>query len=408
MNITIITILLPFPLNSGGAQAQYNMIDLLRCKHHFTIIFPENKTNKLESMRILQKRWPEVEFYSYKYIHQLLYVPFLLSKARRAFGLIFTPDNKSFQRSRILKNYGYPINKDFVSFVNTKIRESHTDIIQVEFYQYLAIIDYLPKDRLKIFVHHEIRYIRNERLLRMYDISPRDKKKMELIKKEELLFLNKYDRIITLTNVDKQILEEEHVSPKLFVSPACVNTKRSIYKEWEKKLIFVGGFAHTPNEEGINWFLSEVVLMVPQANCSDLELLIVGSGWPESYNRIVNGLNVRCLGFVEDLSKIACGAIMIVPILSGSGMRMKILEAAALGLPILTTRVGVEGLLFRNNESCIISNKPDEFANSLVSIMTNEKLREKLTSSAADLYERNYSPQVLSEVRNNIYNHNFK
>ena len=99
---------------------------------------------------------------------------------------------------------------------------------------------------------------------------------------------------------------------------------------------------------------------------------------------------------------------MIVPILSGSGMRMKILEAAALGLPILTTRVGVEGLLFRNNESCIISNKPDEFANSLVSIMTNEKLREKLTSSAADLYERNYSPQVLSEVRNNIYNHNFK
>ena len=62
MNIVILTSLLPYPLNSGGAQAQYNMIDSLRSVHKFVIVFPENGYNQMDAMQELQKRWPEVEF----------------------------------------------------------------------------------------------------------------------------------------------------------------------------------------------------------------------------------------------------------------------------------------------------------------------------------------------------------
>jgi len=60
MNIVILTHYLPYPLTSGGAQAQYNMIEQLRHKHHITLVFNEGSGNKLQAMKQLQKLWPEV------------------------------------------------------------------------------------------------------------------------------------------------------------------------------------------------------------------------------------------------------------------------------------------------------------------------------------------------------------
>ena len=76
MNITIITILLPYPLDSGGTQAQYNMIDSIRHEHHISLVFPENGHNSPEALKQLKALWPEVNFYSYSYFRQLCYLPY--------------------------------------------------------------------------------------------------------------------------------------------------------------------------------------------------------------------------------------------------------------------------------------------------------------------------------------------
>ena len=87
MNITIITCVLPWKLQSGGAQAQFNMIDQLRKKHHITLIFPEDFQNKISAMKELQLIWPDVKLVAYPIWRQLLYPRFVHDKAERAFRL---------------------------------------------------------------------------------------------------------------------------------------------------------------------------------------------------------------------------------------------------------------------------------------------------------------------------------
>ena len=171
MNIVIITILLPYPLDSGGAQAQYNMINQLRHKYNLTIIYPVNSQNSISSQRELQKLWPEVKFRPYNYIRQLLYLPFLKDKIYRAFQLKFMPNRRDFKVYRILKPYGYPLTNDFKKFVLNIIKKENIDIAQVEFYPYLDLVDSLPASIKKIFIHHEIRFMRNERMLSIFELS---------------------------------------------------------------------------------------------------------------------------------------------------------------------------------------------------------------------------------------------
>ena len=94
---------------------------------------------------------------------------------------------------------------------------------------------------------------------------------------------------------------------------------------------------------------------------------------------------------------------MIVPILSGSGMRMKILEASALGVPFVTTTVGVEGLDFVDKSSCLIADTSESWAQALVNLMSSDKLRSDLAESALKVYNEKYSVEALSKVRESVY-----
>lgn len=399
MNITIITSLLPYPLNSGGAQAQYNIIDRLRKTHNIAVIFPLNGKNKQSAMKELKRQWPEVSFFPYSYIRQLQDIHFLRDKMIRAFNLFFRRNNKTFRINRILKPYGYSYCSDFISFVNKTINEQKTDIVQIDFYPYLHLINNLQCGEIKtLFIHHEIRFVRNNRMLQPFILTKDEKKQYEEIKQEEIDDLNKYDAIVTLTDVDKEILFKSGVNVNINVSPAAVNAPILKYKGWNGHFVFIGGVRHTPNKEGMDWFVKEIAPRL----LSKITLDIVGIGWTDSYMNDNIDFNIH--GFVENFQDVAYGAIMIVPILSGSGMRMKILEAAAMGLPIITTSVGVEGIAMTDMESCLIADEPEKFAQAIEMLISDDKLRETLTSNAYNVYMNNYSPDALSNRRSQIYN----
>ena len=84
-------------------------------------------------------------------------------------------------------------------------------------------------------------------------------------------------------------------------------------------------------------------------------------------------------------------------------MRMKILEAAALGCPIVTTSVGVEGINLTNGDSCLIADTPEEFAKAITEIINSEELRTRLTKRAQSIYLENYSVKALTGLRDSIY-----
>ena len=403
MNIVILTSLLPYPLNSGGAQAQYNMIESLRYVHKFVIVFPENGYNQMDAMQELQRRWPEVEFKPYRYCEQLTSFSFLGDKVVRSFNLAFRKGSKAFQVERILKPYGFPVDAKFVSFVERIVKEASADYLQIDFYPFLALVPRLSHKIKTIFVHHEIRYVRNKRLLADFQLTEAEESLFRKLRDEEISNLNHCDKIITLTNVDKMELQKAGVTSPIYVSPAAVSTLQKEYTSWNRTLVFLGSYSHFPNQEGIDWLMKRVLPLVEWKKFPPITMHIVGSGWPKSYNQSINGLEIKCDGYVEDLPEVLSGSIMLVPILSGSGMRMKILEAAALNVPFVTTSVGVEGLDFEDSVSCLIADNPKDYAESMSRLISDQALHKSIAESAVGVFEEKYSLSALSKRRDAVY-----
>lgn len=404
MNIVILTALLPYPLTSGGAQAQFNMIDKLRCRHRISIVFPERKANSISAMNDLRAKWPEVTFYPYKYWWQLMNPAFLMAKVKRAFDLKFRAGNDRFMVERLLKPYGMPSDWRFKNFLNDVILKENADIVQIEFFQLLHHVNMLPDNVRKIFIHHELRYIRNQRLLSDISLKQDEIDLYNSVKQLEIDDLNLFDRVVTLTSVDKEELIKNGVNVSVYVSPAAVNTPVMRYKGWNGNIVFLGGYGHIPNQEGLSWFFNTVLPKVNWSKYKNIRIDVVGKGWDESmFPNLSNKVKVCYHGFVEELSSVLSGAIMIVPILSGSGMRMKILEASALGVPFITTTVGVEGLDFVDNSSCLVADTDEAWAEALEKLMDSETLRLSLANSASEVYQNKYSVEALAKIRESVY-----
>lgn len=393
---------MPYPIRSGGEQAQYNFIEHLRNDYRISIVFPINQNNHHHDVQALSQKWPDVRFCPYSLKSQMLSLPFLWRKLGKALNRYLNPCHRRAVITQALDNKDFLLTKSYRQFLTQIIDQEHPDIIQVEFLPNLNVAECLPKEIKKVFVHHEIGYVITERTLRNYALTQRQQEKAIRKKELEISRLNQYDSVITLTDKDKQLLSEAGVDVPIYVSPCAVNTSVKCYDGWNKKIVFIGGYHHWPNHEGMDWFLSEVTPLVRWADYPDTELLVIGTGWPQTYERVYNGLLVNLLGYVDDLASSAYGCIMIVPVLTGSGMRMKILDAAAMSVPFVATAVGAEGLEFTDGESCVIGNNPAAFAEALMALMENDALRESVASQAHKLYLEKYALSVLVANRKEI------
>lgn len=402
-SILIITSFLPYPIRSGGDQAQYNMIDSLRKNYQIGIIFPINRDNHREDVEATSSRWPDVRLYPFSLCSQYTHMRFMVHKAMRFLNRHIYLSRKRSQINDALGHTDFLTSRRYQRFILSAIAEMNPDIIQVEFIQNLNIGSFLPEGIKKIFVHHEIGFVMTERLLKDIPLSSKQKKKKEQKKKTEISRLNQYDGIITLTETDKEVLEKAGVRIPIYVSPAAVNTEERDYDGWNGLIAFVGGRHHRPNQEGVDWFLKEVTPCVDWSKYPQTQLRIIGSGWPASYKGDFNGLTVHLTGYVDDLSEHVSHTLMIVPLLTGSGMRMKILDAAALSVPFVSTSVGAEGLDFSDGESCMIADSASEFAQALVKLMDNHSLRETMARKAHHVFMENYSSKQLVERRKEIY-----
>src|SRR5579862_2168495 len=134
-------------------------------------------------------------------------------------------------------------------------------------------------------------------------------------------------------------------------------------------MLFVGSYRHQPNQVALDWFVREILPRItgqrPQA-----KLRVVGSDPPERSTLAENTAAVELVGFVEDIrTELARCAVFVCPIRSGSGVRVKLLEAFASGIPVVSTRVGAEGLTSTDGEFCALADDPDAFARKVLDIL---------------------------------------
>jgi len=134
-------------------------------------------------------------------------------------------------------------------------------------------------------------------------------------------------------------------------------------------LLFLGSWRHDPNRIAVDWFMRHVMPLIAAAE-PGVKLSIVGSDPPAAHLYADYAAHLEMLGFVNDVrDPLARYSLFVCPILSGSGVRVKLLEAFAAGIPVVSTRVGAEGLAATDGEFCALADDPAGFAYRVIALL---------------------------------------
>ena len=353
MKILQLTKKFPYPLKDGESIAITNLgkaMHELGCE--VTLLSMNTKKHFFDTANL------PADFNHYKNIHTVKIDNEL--KWKDAFKNLFSEDSYHIARF---------VSEEYENKLATILQQEAFDVIQLETLYLAPYISTIRKYSNAVVamrahnVEHEIweRIAKNtpEVLKKWYLGHLTDK-----LRRYEIEHLNKYDILVPITERDLQKFKQMGYKNGAKVTPIGVDETQyqPDFTAFEKELSisFIGSLDWMPNLEGLKWFLKEVW---PQAvqEFPKLSLHIAGRNTPDWIHNL-DMPNIKIHG------EVPCAAtfvnqhpLTVVPLLSGSGMRAKILEGMALGKVVLTTSIGLEGIDARNKREVLLANTSDEF-----------------------------------------------
>ncbi|HER08369.1 MAG TPA: glycosyltransferase [Bacteroides sp.] len=161
-------------------------------------------------------------------------------------------------------------------------------------------------------------------------------------------------------------------------------------------IFFIGALDWLPNQEGLEWFLEKVFTKLTGV-VPGLSFHVAGRNAPRKFIRKLAHRQVVFHGEVEDaISFMQAYRVMVAPLLTGSGIRIKILEAMALGRPVVTTPVGIEGIPAEHGREAMVAEDPDNFADQVVALFNKDQEAVRMVQLARHLVQQNFDTFTLS------------
>lgn len=374
MRILQLTNKVPWPPKDGGAIAILTLSKAFFLRgNQVTVLAMNTKKHHIRIEEIPEHLAAEIQF-------QLVDVPAIIS----TLGAI-----KNFLFSELPYNAERFINEDYSLNLIQLLKENEYDVIQLEG---LYMCPYIPLIRRhsKALISYRAHNIEHEiwkrsasvekgmRSLYMKIFSSR-------LKKFEKKQLNEYDVLVPITERDGLKLDEMGNKKPRHVTQTGIDLSSLVpsAKNLEFPSLFhIGSLDWIPNQEGLIWFLNHVWEKL-HAKHPQLKFYIAGRNAPAWLVQTLKVDGVVYLGEVEDAYEFMNSkAIMVVPLRSGSGMRVKIVEAMALGKVIISTTIGSEGILSTDHKNILIANEPDEFIRSVEEVLDNRNLHDKIGKNA--------------------------
>ncbi|GAB2985915.1 glycosyltransferase family 4 protein [Mucilaginibacter puniceus] len=287
----------------------------------------------------------------------------------------------------------------FEALLLKEIKSNEYDIIQFEgllVSLYLPVIQKATNTKL-IYRAHNIENLVWARLAQQ-KTDPFKKTYLQMharrIKNYELQQLNKFDAITVFTQQDKAVMESYSVNIPVEVLPVGIdleNYQPDVTKIEFPSLFFLGSLEWLPNREGMEWFLDNFLTELTEGDLN-VKLYVAGSDIPESFDDYEVMGKIFIQGEVDDaLEFVNSKSIMIVPLLSGGGMRVKIVEGMAMEKCIISTSLGVEGINFTNGENVLIANTRDEFYRAIKRCIKDEAFCRTIGKNARSLVEQQHN-----------------
>ena len=385
----------PWPPKDGGAIACLNMTKgFSMLGHEVTVLSMNTSKHHIRIKDMPDDVKSKADF-------RLVEVPASINWLEATLNLLF---------SKLPYNAQRFISDEFSNELVKLLTEKTFDVIQLEG---LYLCPYIPVIReyskaLIAYRAHNIEYEIWERTAKLSE-GFRSKYLRNLskrIKRFEISYLNSYDLLVPITDRDGIILDKlgntkpRHTSQTGIDFASLVPTARKL--EFPS-LFHIGALDWAPNQEGLIWFFNHCWPKIHQEN-PDLKFYLAGRNAPEWFERIIKLDGVVYLGEINDAYDfINSKAVMVVPLFSGSGMRIKIIEGMALGKPIVTTDIGTEGIPTESGKNILIANDADSFTEAINQLINDRSLSDRIGTNAIGFIQEKYDNLSQAEALVEFY-----
>lgn len=290
-------------------------------------------------------------------------------------------------------------------------RERQFDVVQVEHSSltiYLDRVDF-PGRPARVLTMHNIDYLRNERVLAHTPFGAKwlyQRFNQRRQKPWELAALARYDVVIAMSELERRTMLTECPGLPAHVVPNgvdCSGLPFQLGPADSQGLLFVASMDSSANHDGAMFFLRDVMPRILRKH-PDASVALVGRGPRPELLAQADGRHVVVTGQVDSvLPYYRRAAVAVVPLRSGGGTRLKILEAFAAGTPVVSTRVGAEGLDVVDGRHLLLADSPEEFAAAVGRLLIDPGMRAELAQRGRHLVEQRYDWPMLGGIHDAIY-----
>lgn len=216
-------------------------------------------------------------------------------------------------------------------------------------------------------------------------------------------YYKKFDICITPTEHEREVLKSYLPDLEISVIPFGINTdlRSENFEQDFPSLIFIGIMGSLFNQRSILYFNDEIYPSIKES-FPNIKLYIVGKNPSEEIIQLTADKSVIVTGYVEDVRPYLARASVVTLPVHGYGIKTRILEAMAMGKPVVTSSEGIHGINVTPEENIIIADEPEEFARRVIELLNNEGLREKIGTNARKLMEEEYSWEKMADMLNEV------
>jgi polysaccharide biosynthesis protein PslH len=382
---------LPFPLDRGGRIKTFHFLRGLARKSEVTVVALNRSPEEHQYLDTF-KGW----------LKNIYLVPIDVSLKRKLSVVVNSLGNK---KPFIISLY---FNQKAQELIRTLCQNEHFDIIYAD---HLHMSQYVPHDTpsYTILDEHNIEaslISRFEKRRKLGVIRLFSRYEGARLKTYETHECRRFNHIITTTDLDASIIQQYiGTDKKISAIPIGVDTEYfqpSNQRVNTNTIISLGTLGWPPNAEGTLWFYHEVFPII-KAQRPEIKWQIIGDRAPSEILKLDKQKGIEILGRVDDIRPYLSNCVaVIVPLQVGSGMRVKILTALAIGVPVITTSIGCEGIKVEHGKDLLIADTPQDFAHALIRLFQEEELPKKLSTFGRHLVENEYSWEIVYQQLENL------
>ena len=280
--------------------------------------------------------------------------------------------------------------REMVRSLSMAVREGHYDAVQAEELPLMSVARSLPPDIPIVYSAYNVESELSSDLVSRggFLLGPAASLEKRRTQGEERSALARSAFCLTVSGNDKDALRRlgAGIDVPIHVLPNCAPDRFVPGPETirESDILIVGSFGWFPNWDGLRWFLNRVLPLVRERNAC-VRVLVAGSGLGPARRREIESRAVEVRPDPPDMLPLFHRSrMMVVPVRLGGGTRIKIMEAWAAGLPVISTSIGIEGHDHRPGEDCLVADDPAALRDAILRLLEEPLLQERLRAAGLE------------------------